>query len=108
MWSLFGPQPRPALISSVFERDTTSREARSFAVGAYLPIGTSAALFAGGVVRWLAERGQTSAHDDETSPPLKLNPVISRPDPQKLILRMWLLGSCSLRWFTARPNKARS
>jgi putative OPT family oligopeptide transporter len=41
----------------------------SFAVGAYLPIGTSAALFAGGVVRWLAERGQAkSAHDDETSP----------------------------------------
>ena len=40
----------------------------SFAVGAYLPIGTSAALFAGGVVRWLAEYGQKSAHDDETSP----------------------------------------
>jgi uncharacterized oligopeptide transporter (OPT) family protein len=41
----------------------------SFAVGAYLPIGTSAALFAGGVVRWLAERGQEkAAHDDETSP----------------------------------------
>jgi putative OPT family oligopeptide transporter len=40
----------------------------SFAVGAYLPIGTSAALFAGGVVRWLAERGQEKSHDDETSP----------------------------------------
>ena len=35
MWSLFGPTPRPALISSVIERLTTSREARSLAVGAY-------------------------------------------------------------------------
>ena len=40
----------------------------SFAVGAYLPIGTSVALFAGGVVRWLAERGQQNAKEDETSP----------------------------------------
>ncbi|MEO8359713.1 MAG: oligopeptide transporter, OPT family [Vicinamibacteria bacterium] len=41
----------------------------SFAVGAYLPIGTSVALFLGGVVRWLAERGQeNAAGDDETSP----------------------------------------
>ena len=30
----------------------------SFAVGSYLSIGTTAAIFCGGVVRWLAERGQ--------------------------------------------------
>lgn len=42
----------------------------SFAVGAYLPIGTSAAIFAGGVVRWLAELGQakSSGDEEETSP----------------------------------------
>jgi putative OPT family oligopeptide transporter len=40
----------------------------SFAVGSYLSIGTTAAIFCGGVVRWLAERGQTSKADDETGP----------------------------------------
>ena len=33
MWSFAGPQPRPALISIVIERETTSRLARSLAVG---------------------------------------------------------------------------
>jgi len=32
-----GPQPRPSRISIVIDRDTTSRDARSFADGAYLP-----------------------------------------------------------------------
>jgi putative OPT family oligopeptide transporter len=40
----------------------------SFAVGSYLSIGTTAAIFAGGVVRWLAERGQPPKADEETSP----------------------------------------
>jgi putative OPT family oligopeptide transporter len=40
----------------------------SFAVGSYLSIGTTAAIFCGGVVRWLAERGQTGKADDETGP----------------------------------------
>jgi len=40
----------------------------SFAVGSYLSIGTTAAIFCGGVVRWLAERGQAEKKDDETSP----------------------------------------
>jgi ATP/ADP translocase len=41
----------------------------SFAVGFYLSIGTTAAIFAGGLVRWLAERGQDEKKgDDETSP----------------------------------------
>jgi hypothetical protein len=41
----------------------------SFAVGFYLSIGTTAAIFAGGLVRWLAERGQEEKKgDDETSP----------------------------------------
>jgi putative OPT family oligopeptide transporter len=41
----------------------------SFAVGSYLSIGTTAAIFCGGVVRWLAERDQPEKKaDDETSP----------------------------------------
>ncbi len=40
----------------------------SFAVGSYLSIGTTAAIFCGGVVRWLAERGQGEKKEDETSP----------------------------------------
>jgi len=36
----------------------------SFAVGSYLSIGTTAAIFVGGVVRWLAERGQAKAAGD--------------------------------------------
>jgi putative OPT family oligopeptide transporter len=41
----------------------------SFAVGSYLSIGTTAAIFAGGVVRWLAERDRPEKKaDDETSP----------------------------------------
>lgn len=40
----------------------------SFAVGSYLSIGTTCAIFVGGVVRWLAERGQAEKSDDETGP----------------------------------------
>jgi putative OPT family oligopeptide transporter len=40
----------------------------SFAVGSYLSIGTTAAIFCGGVIRWLAERGSEKKGDDETSP----------------------------------------
>jgi hypothetical protein len=40
----------------------------SFAVGAYLPVGTSAAIFVGGVVKWLAERGAEKSAEEETSP----------------------------------------
>jgi hypothetical protein len=40
----------------------------SFAVGSYLSIGTTAAIFCGGLVRWLAERGQREAGDEETGP----------------------------------------
>ena len=36
MWSPSGPHPLPSLISIVMDRDTTSRDAKSFAVGAYL------------------------------------------------------------------------
>jgi putative OPT family oligopeptide transporter len=39
----------------------------SFAVGTYLSIGTTATIFCGGVVRFLAERGQKKS-DDETGP----------------------------------------
>jgi putative OPT family oligopeptide transporter len=42
----------------------------SFAVGSYLSIGTTAAIFCGGIVRWLAERGQKekTAAEEETGP----------------------------------------
>jgi len=40
----------------------------SFAVGSYLPFGTSTALFCGGVVKWLAERGQEKTEEGEASP----------------------------------------
>jgi uncharacterized oligopeptide transporter (OPT) family protein len=43
----------------------------SFAVGSYLSIGTTAAIFCGGIVRWLAERGQAekkSSAEEETGP----------------------------------------
>ena len=41
----------------------------SFAVGTYIGIGTTAAIFCGGVIRWLAERGRNQAKsEDETGP----------------------------------------
>jgi putative OPT family oligopeptide transporter len=40
----------------------------SFAVGSYLSIGTTCAIFVGGVIRWLAERGQAEKSEDETGP----------------------------------------
>jgi putative OPT family oligopeptide transporter len=40
----------------------------AFAVGSYLSIGTTLAIFCGGVVRWLAERGQEKKEESEVSP----------------------------------------
>jgi putative OPT family oligopeptide transporter len=40
----------------------------SFAVGSYLSIGTTAAIFCGGIVRWLVERHTKTKTDDEASP----------------------------------------
>ncbi len=40
----------------------------SFAVGSYLSIGTTAAIFCGGLVKWLAERGQKQTDEGEASP----------------------------------------
>jgi hypothetical protein len=40
----------------------------SFAVGSYLSIGTTAAIFCGGLVRWLVERKSGQAEEDETGP----------------------------------------
>ncbi len=40
----------------------------SFAVGSYLSIGTTAAIFCGGLVRWLAERGMKQTEEGEASP----------------------------------------
>jgi len=53
----------------VFAVELLGVRSLSFAVGAYLPVGTSAALFAGGVVKWLAERDAVhKAGEEETSP----------------------------------------
>lgn len=54
MWSFSGPQPRPSRISRVIDRDTTSRDARSLAEGAYLGTGQREAEGAEGE----AERGE--------------------------------------------------
>jgi len=40
----------------------------SFAVGSYLSIGTTAAIFCGGLVKWLAERGREQTEEGEASP----------------------------------------
>ncbi len=40
----------------------------SFAVGSYLNIGTTAAIFCGGAVHWLAERGAKKTEEGEASP----------------------------------------
>jgi putative OPT family oligopeptide transporter len=40
----------------------------SFAVGSYLSIGTTAAIFCGGIVKWLAERGMKKTEEGEASP----------------------------------------
>ncbi len=40
----------------------------SFAVGSYLSIGTTAAIFAGGLVKSLAERGMKQTEEGEASP----------------------------------------
>jgi hypothetical protein len=39
----------------------------SFAVGSYLPIATTAPIFAGGVIRWLVERQMGHAEESEIS-----------------------------------------
>ncbi len=39
-----------------------------FAVGSYLSIATTAAIFAGGCVRWLAERGRDEGEESEIGP----------------------------------------
>jgi putative OPT family oligopeptide transporter len=40
----------------------------AFAVGSYLSIATTLAIFSGGVVRWLVERGQETHQESEVSP----------------------------------------
>jgi len=52
----------------VFTVELLGVRSLSFAVGAYLPVGTSAAIFVGGVVKWLAERGVEHKAEEETSP----------------------------------------
>ncbi len=41
----------------------------AFAVGSYLSIATTAAIFAGGVVRWIAERGLKKGHSESEASP---------------------------------------
>ena len=50
----------------------------TFAVGAYLPIGTTLPIFVGGVVRWFvdqaAKRARRSAEQTAKSPPARSSP----------------------------------
>jgi putative OPT family oligopeptide transporter len=48
-----------------------------FAVGSYLSIATTAAIFAGGLVRWLAERGRASAEGEVNSGSLYASGLIA-------------------------------
>jgi hypothetical protein len=46
----------------------------SFAVGAYLSIGTTLAIFAGGVVRWIVDRAAEKASDGTTASESEISP----------------------------------
>jgi hypothetical protein len=52
----------------VFAIELLGIRSLSFAVGSYLSIGTTAAIFCGGIVRWLVERNTKAKTDDEASP----------------------------------------
>src|SRR5687768_9253673 len=52
----------------VFAVELLGIRSLSFAVGSYLSIGTTAAIFCGGIVRWLAERGQKQTEEGDASP----------------------------------------
>ena len=46
----------------------------TFAVGAYLPIGTTLPIFAGGVVRWLVDQAVKKAGGDEAEAESEISP----------------------------------
>ena len=51
----------------------------SFAVGSYLSIGTTAAIFCGGVVKWLAERDRKETRGGRGEPGRALRLAASSP-----------------------------
>lgn len=97
MWSFSGPTPRPSRISMVMERDTTSRDARSLAVGAYLSRwgeegrGKREAGREGdppemacAAVRWLGTCSSIGGAPSQPARPLKVHPHRQRP-PYKMV-----------------------
>jgi putative OPT family oligopeptide transporter len=52
----------------VFTVELLGIRSLAFAVGSYLSIGTTLAIFCGGAVRWLAERGKEKKEESEVSP----------------------------------------
>ncbi len=81
----------------------------SFAVGSYLSIGTTAAIFCGGVVRWLVERGQEKKEEDETGPgALYASGLIAAGGIVGLLaigVRLIAAGKESLPWLSWFPTE---
>lgn len=82
-WSFSGPHPRPSRISIVMLRDTTSRDARSFAVGAYL--GAAADAHSIGKPLILGENSPLTSTMD--SYPTTLRVTLKAPRSTKMISR---------------------
>jgi uncharacterized oligopeptide transporter (OPT) family protein len=56
-------------VALVFAVELLGVRSLAFAVGSYLSIATTAAIFAGGVVRWLVERGTKKEHSESEASP---------------------------------------
>jgi putative OPT family oligopeptide transporter len=56
-------------VALVFAVELLGVRSLAFAVGSYLSIATTAAIFAGGLVRWLAERGSKKEHSESEASP---------------------------------------
>jgi putative OPT family oligopeptide transporter len=77
-----------------------------FAVGSYLSIATTAAIFAGGVVRWLAERGRSKGEEGDIGPgPLYASGLIAGGGIFGLVgIILALLQDQEFRYHLFRPG----
>ena len=77
-----------------------------FAVGSYLSIATTAAIFAGGVVRWLAERGRAKGEEGDIGPgPLYASGLIAGGGIFGLVgIVLALLQDQEFRYHLFRPG----
>ena len=76
-----------------------------FAVGSYISIGTTMAMFAGGLVRWLAEQGMEKKADvgERSEPRIALCERIDRGGR-----RVWAAGDCDQPAAGSRAQQARA